>query len=265
MKLKLDEKGNVVVQDGMPVYVHEDGKEIPFDAPAAMTKITALNGEAKSHRLAKEAAEGKLKDFDGVDIESARKALETVKALDGGQLKTAEAVEKIRKEIADTFEADRKNLLKQAELKERDLGEKLSKKDSTIRQLMLRSNFESSPHFSGDKPKTTMLPDVAAEFFGRHFEVVGDLPSIRIIGKNPATGETILSRERYGEPANFEEAISYMIEQHPGKDRLLMAKPGGPGATGSQATSGKSVKWDDESGFSANLEKIASGEVQVTR
>ena len=39
MKLKLDENGHVVVSDGKPVYVHEDGKEIPFDAPAAMQKI----------------------------------------------------------------------------------------------------------------------------------------------------------------------------------------------------------------------------------
>ena len=46
MKLKLDDKGNVALQDGKPVYVHEDGKEIPFDAPAAMAKISALNAES---------------------------------------------------------------------------------------------------------------------------------------------------------------------------------------------------------------------------
>lgn len=32
MKLKLDENGYVVVQDGKPVYVHDDGKEVAFDA-----------------------------------------------------------------------------------------------------------------------------------------------------------------------------------------------------------------------------------------
>lgn len=31
---------------GLPVYVHDDGKEIGFDAPLA-TKITELNSEAK--------------------------------------------------------------------------------------------------------------------------------------------------------------------------------------------------------------------------
>ena len=49
---------------GLPVYVHDDGKEIGFDAPLATKKITELNGEAKNHRLAKEAAEEKLAKFD---------------------------------------------------------------------------------------------------------------------------------------------------------------------------------------------------------
>lgn len=43
--------------NGLPVYVHDDGKEIGFDAAQAVGKISSLNGEAKSHREAKEAAE----------------------------------------------------------------------------------------------------------------------------------------------------------------------------------------------------------------
>ena len=46
MKLKLDENNNVVVKDGMPVYVHADGKETPFDANKATVKIAELNGES---------------------------------------------------------------------------------------------------------------------------------------------------------------------------------------------------------------------------
>ena len=57
MKLKFDEQGHVVVQDGKPVYVHDDGKEVPFDAPQALAKIGSLNAEAKQHREAKDAAE----------------------------------------------------------------------------------------------------------------------------------------------------------------------------------------------------------------
>lgn len=67
MKLKLDENSHVAVSDGKPVYVHDDGKEIPFDAPAAMQKISGLNAEAKQHCEAKGTAEAKLKAFDGIE------------------------------------------------------------------------------------------------------------------------------------------------------------------------------------------------------
>lgn len=76
MKLKLDENGNVVVQDGKPVYVYDDGKEVAFDALQATQKIAQLNSEAKAHREAKEAVETKLKAFDGLDAQAARTALE---------------------------------------------------------------------------------------------------------------------------------------------------------------------------------------------
>lgn len=36
MKLKLNQNGTAVVRNGMPVYVHADGREEEFDAPAAM-------------------------------------------------------------------------------------------------------------------------------------------------------------------------------------------------------------------------------------
>ena len=49
--------------NGLPVYVHDDGKEIGFDAAQAVGKISSLNGEAKSHREAKEAAEANLAKF----------------------------------------------------------------------------------------------------------------------------------------------------------------------------------------------------------
>ncbi|MBK6435180.1 MAG: hypothetical protein IPF83_04385 [Rhodanobacteraceae bacterium] len=29
MKLKLDDQGHAVLQNGMPVYIHDDGKESP--------------------------------------------------------------------------------------------------------------------------------------------------------------------------------------------------------------------------------------------
>lgn len=39
MKLKLDTNGAVVLQDGAPVYIKDDGSEIAFDGAKAFAKI----------------------------------------------------------------------------------------------------------------------------------------------------------------------------------------------------------------------------------
>ena len=51
------------------------GRESRLTHLAAMQKISGLNAEAKQHREAKEAAEAKLKAFDGIkDAAAALKA-----------------------------------------------------------------------------------------------------------------------------------------------------------------------------------------------
>lgn len=77
MKLKtveVDGKQYAEVQDGKPVYVEDDGKEIAFDAVGTRAAITRLNGEAKQHRERAEKAEKIAKDFEGIeDPAAARK------------------------------------------------------------------------------------------------------------------------------------------------------------------------------------------------
>lgn len=41
MKLKLDANGNVVLQDGKPVYILDDGREVAHDAAATVAKISS--------------------------------------------------------------------------------------------------------------------------------------------------------------------------------------------------------------------------------
>ncbi len=44
MKLKLDENGHVVLKDGFPVWVADDGTEIAYNVPDLVNKISAVNG-----------------------------------------------------------------------------------------------------------------------------------------------------------------------------------------------------------------------------
>ena len=50
MKLKLDENGHVVVKDGFPVWVAEDGAEIAYNVPDLVNKISAVNAESAGRR-----------------------------------------------------------------------------------------------------------------------------------------------------------------------------------------------------------------------
>lgn len=91
---------------GLPVYVHDDGKEIGFDAAQAVGKISALNGEAKSHREAKEAVEANLAKFSGIaDPAKALEALEMMTKIDQKKLIDAGAVDQVKAEITKSFQA----------------------------------------------------------------------------------------------------------------------------------------------------------------
>ncbi len=89
MKLKtitIDGKTYAEVDGDKPVYEDEDGKPVAFDAPGTRDTIRRLNGEAKSHREAKEAAEAKIKEFEGLDVKAARDAIDKLSKIDAKKL-----------------------------------------------------------------------------------------------------------------------------------------------------------------------------------
>ena len=94
---KLDADGKLELKDGNPIYLDASGRESIVDGGT----ITRLNGEARAHREAKEAAETKLRAFEGLDPEAARKAVETVKNIDAKKLIDAGEVEKVRESVMD--------------------------------------------------------------------------------------------------------------------------------------------------------------------
>lgn len=223
MKLKLDEQGNAVLQDGKPVYVHDDGKEVPFDAPGAMAKIASLNAEAKTHREAKEAAEARLKAFDGIeDAEAAKKALATVKNLDDKKLVDAGEVEKLKAEVIKTY--DEKLAAATAEA---------DKIRSQFHNELIGGSFARSKVIAD---KLAIPSDVAQAFFGRHFAISEDG---KVVAKD-AAGNDIFSRTRPGEKADFDEALEALIDAYPNKDSILKGSQSSGGGT--QATGGGSGK-----------------------
>jgi len=236
MKLKLDENGHAVVQNEMPVYIMDNGDEQPFDAPASLFKIKSLTEEKDRHfKKASDALDElkglktKMSDFEGIDIDKAKKAMETVEKLEGKEMIEAGEFDKLKQQMQDIQNAEIKKLQDISDAKINDLESTVGTQKSTIDHLMINNHFSKSPYFSGDKPKTVLTPDLAANLFGSYFKVEGEGQDSKLIGY--IDGEKIPSRTNVGEPATFEEAITEIIEKHPGKERFLRgSEGGGPGA-----------------------------------
>ncbi len=222
MKLKIDDAGHVVVADGKPVYVHDDGKELPFDAAGTIATISRLNGEAKSHREAKEAAEKALKGFEGLDVSAARKALDIVANLDAKKLVDAGEVEKIRTEAARAAE-------EKVKLVEARIGPIEQERDSFKSALHAEKigNAFASSKFIGEK--VAIPSDLLQSSFGRNFKFEDGA-----IVAYDASGNKLFSRAKPGEVAGFDEAIELLVDAYPHRDRILK----GSGASGGGARGG---------------------------
>lgn len=220
MKLKLDANGNVVLQDGKPVYVTDDGKEVAFDAAATVGTISRLNAEAKSHRERAEAAEGKLKAFDGItDPAAAAKALNTLKNLDDKKLVDAGEVEKVKAEAIKALEEKYAPTVKRvSELEQALYTEKVG-------GAFTRSKFIAD--------KFAIPADLVQARFGTHFKVEdGKMVAV------DAAGNRIYSRARPGELADFDEALEVLVDQYPYKANILKGTGQSGGGASPQGQSG---------------------------
>lgn len=216
MKLKLDENGNAVLQDGKPVYVHEDGKEVAFDAPGTVATITRLNSEAKGHRERAENAEKAVKAFEGIDDPAAaKKALATVANLDAKTLVDAGEIETVKTEISKAFQLQLDEVTGKAQTLEQQLyAEKIGGSFS-------RSKFIAD--------KLAVPADMVQATFGQNLKVEDG----KVVAYD-AQGQKIFSRARPGELADFDEAIETLVSQYPHRDHILKSS----GANGGGAQNG---------------------------
>lgn len=221
MKLKIDANGNAVLQDGMPVYIKDDGTEIEFDAAKAFSKISQLTGENRSHRERAEAAEGKLAAFkDIADPVEAVKAIATVKNLKDKQLVDAGEVEKVKAEAIAAVEEKYAPIVKKSEELESQLNRHL------IGGAFARSKFIAEK-FAAEGPAGV---EIAEALFGSRLKVEGG----KVVGYD-ANGAKLYSRSRPGELADPDEAIELLVDSYPHKASIL--KGSGSSGSGSSGSS----------------------------
>jgi hypothetical protein len=235
MPYKFNADGTIAMdaEKKLPIFVHPNGTEAPFDADSTLGTITKLNGEAKGHRERAEAAETKLKTFDGIeDGVAALAALNTVKSLSVGDLKTAAQVKEIQDAAAKTAQEQVAAQAKANATQIQELSAQLEKRTNELNTHMIGGGFASSKLFTDDKhpARLQIHPEMAKAYFGANFKVEDG----KMVPYD-AAGNKIFSPTRPGEIADFDEGLTHLVQACPFKDQILKAS----GASGGGAQGGK--------------------------
>lgn len=217
MKLKtvtIEGKTYAEVAGDQPIYIHEDGKEAPHDAAHTVATISRLNGEAKTHREAKEQFEAQAKAFEGLDPVKVKEALNIVQNLDAKKLVDAGEVDKVKAEITEA--------LKQTY--EPQLQKLTQERDSVQQQLhgeLIGGGFARSKFIQDN---IAVPVDMIQATFGKNFQIENG--KVVAVG---ADGQKIYSRTRPGEIADFDEALETLVGGYQHKDSILKGSQAGGG------------------------------------
>jgi hypothetical protein len=271
MKLKLDADGHAVLENGHPVYVHDDGKEIAFDAARTTETIKRLNGEAQTHREAKEKAlndigtlQQQLKVFEGIDPEASKKALQQLKDIGDGKLIEAGKLDEVRSAAKTEYETRLKQLQDEFGAKEGKLMADREALQNHLNTEIIGGSFARSQFIA---EKIAVPTDMIQATFGKNFKVVdGKLVAV------DASGNQIYSRARPGELATFDEALGTLVESYAHKDHILKssgssgsgahASANGGGGGGSGAKTMSRTAFDSLNPFEQS--KVARSGVKIT-
>lgn len=210
-----------VNEQGLPLYVHDDGKEVAHDAPQTVATISRLNGEAKTNRERYEKAESTLKAFEGIDDPAAaKKAIETLKNFDDKKLVDAGEVEKIKTEAIKAVEDKYAPIVQ-----ERDAFQ------AQLHNELIGGGFARSKYIQDN---IAVPVDMIQATFGKNFQIENG--KVVAVG---ADGQKIYSRTRPGEIADFDEALETLVGGYQYKDSILKgSQAGGGGFQGGGQNSG---------------------------
>lgn len=238
MKLKTDGDGKPVLDGELPVFVDEKGQELAVNVGDLVGKVNKLSGDLDAQRKRAAKAEEKLGTYGDLDVEAARKALETVKNLDDKKLVDAGKVDDIKRGM------------KEAHDLERAKWEQTAKdKDGVIRALSISSKIAGSEYLK----KNLLIPaDMFEARFGeKHFRLE-DGGKVAILDHS---GNVIMSRKKPGEYADVDEGIEAIVAAYPARDSILRTT--GAKGSGAQGGDGGSSTVSKKSDLKTPAEKSA--------
>lgn len=247
---KLDATGNFEKgADGNPIYVDASGREMAVDS----NTISRLNGEAKTHREAKEKLEAELAKFKDIkDPAAAAAALQKLSEIDQSKLIDSGKLDEVKQQITAQFQ-------QQIAEKDKALSDLQSQFDNAqISNLFAQSDFI--------RERIAVPRDMFEASFRQNFKIEDG--KIVPYGRD---GNRLMSKKKLGEFADPQEAFELLVEQHPQKDVILKATDangtgnnGGGGGRGGVRTITRE-QWE-KSAPSAQAElaqKQRAGEIQI--
>jgi hypothetical protein len=259
---KLTSNGNIQVgEKGFPVITNDDGQEHELDALTLSDKILSLNQESKKRKEKIRELTESIGKFSGIDDPAAAlEALETIKTFGEKDLKSKEELDRLRTEIGEAWE-------KKIKIQKTGFEDSLAGKETSISLLeddlfeaLVASKFHSSPLFAGEDRKTILTSDIAVTYFGKNYKVEKEDNGKRtVVGY--INGNPVLSQERPGEIASFEEAMPRIIEAS--GQNIMKESTGSGSKKGSGTYSSRTVNAGDHKAFGANILDIAAGKTKV--
>lgn len=202
-ELKKDADGKVVIDNGLPVWVLDDGKEMAIDGPHVHATIGKVRKERDEAEEKAKGLERQLRLFGGSD-EEIKEAAEKLKAVGNMDLVKIEKAGKIDEEIANRV----KTHMEASEVEKKALKDQLEALNGKLRNVLISSRFGSTPIANS----LYLTPDAIEAMFANHFTVEGDEV---VAYHDPATRrEKIYSKKDPNKLAGFDEALEVVVTGH---------------------------------------------------
>ncbi len=243
MPWKTDEAGQIVVENGNPVWIGAEGKEIAYDPNVTHSRLTSVRSDAQKRQERITELEQSLAALEWAgksseEIEQTKAELEELRAA-----KRKAARKKPAEGEDDTASEELQEKLYQLEQQIETLNKRdqehtaaLERAQSTVQQLTVGSEFRNSAWFSPwtddegqqRKPKTLLEPTAAEALFGGHFRPAGENGGSVVATWTPGDKDTIYSEAEPGKPASFDEAFGLLFNRWEKKSHYLPhGSPGG--------------------------------------
>lgn len=192
-----------------------------------------------------------LKPWEGLNPEEIRKLVQERKDQELKQMEKRGEFDKIRQQILDAHEAEKKTLAQKIDELSSQINSNLNQIDSlTIGQAFSTSKFINE--------ELVLTPSKARTIYGAHFERDG---TGNVIGYDKPVGSSDRAPlvDGQGNPLSFDQALQKIVQADPDRDSLIKAKIKQGADSGTTGAKGKPDEAAPQNGVSRIADALRSG------